>query len=60
MKVCDRHPDRRAIDTVIVQRDDSRIDVCEECKTDVLTFLSTPPEAPPRRGRPPKDLAKAN
>lgn len=60
MRVCDRHRDRVATDTIIVQRDDERIDVCAECKTEVLSLLATPAEIPPRRGRPPKDLAKAN
>jgi hypothetical protein len=59
MRVCDRHPDRPAVDCLVIERDDERVDVCAECKTDVLTFLHTAEEAPKKRGRP-KDLAKAN
>lgn len=59
MRVCDRHRDRVAVDSVHIVRDDSYIDVCNECKTDVLTLLTLPPiepDTPRRRGRPPKNL----
>lgn len=60
MKVCDKHPDRRATDTIRIERDDAHIDVCSECKTDVLLLLTAPAEVGKKRGRPPKDLAQAN
>jgi len=59
MRVCDRHNDRPARDRIHIVNDDSYIDVCEECKTEVLTLLHAPrAEEPdkPRRGRPPKNL----
>lgn len=59
MKVCDRHPTEKAVDTLHFPTEDTRIDVCDQCKFAVLELLSTPDE-PKRRGRPPKDLAKAN
>jgi len=60
MRVCDRHPSRRAVDTIVVLRDDSHTDVCEECKTDVLMFLaSVETEAPARRDKPHRNLAQA-
>ena len=49
MKVCDRHTDRRATDTVHIVMDDSYIDVCAECKTDVLTLLQLAPLEPERK-----------
>lgn len=63
MRVCDRHPDRRASDRVHIEADDSYFDLCAECKTDLLTFLCRPresgtDEAPKRRGRPPKNLTQ--
>lgn len=60
MKVCDKHNDRKAVDTIHVLRDDTRLDVCDECKYEVMELLTSPAEAPKRRGRPPKDLAQAN
>jgi hypothetical protein len=57
MRVCDRHSDRRAIDAVIIHGDDSRFDVCAECKSELLALLCSPvvsDEAAPGRvrGRP--------
>lgn len=60
MKVCDRHQDRKAVDTIHCQQDDTRIDVCDECKFAIMELLATPAEEPKRRGRPPKNLAQAN
>ena len=61
MKVCDRHKDRPATETVHIKRDDVYIDFCKECKTDFLTWAYAPgvlqaiPDAAlKRRGRPPK------
>lgn len=42
MRVCDRHPDRRARDSVVLEQDDARFDLCDECKTDVVSFLTAP------------------
>lgn len=62
MKVCDKHPESRATDAIHIVMDDSYIDVCAKCKTDVLELLSLPSfnEDPPksRRGFF-KNLAKA-
>lgn len=43
MKVCDAHPDRKAVDTILIHGDDSHIDVCDECKYAVLELLNRPP-----------------
>jgi hypothetical protein len=59
MKVCDKHQDRRAVDTIHILQDDTRIDVCDECKYQVAEMLSAP-VLEKRRGRPPKNLAQAN
>ena len=61
MKVCDRHPDTRSTDTIHFIMDESRIDVCAKCKTDVLELLSLPPfeDEPSQEGRKPlKKLLK--
>jgi len=47
MRVCDKHRERRAVDTVHIQADDSFVDVCAECKTDVLMLLAAQPEPEP-------------
>jgi len=63
MRVCDRHPDRRARETLKLVHEEALFDLCEECKTDVLQFLCEPPAPPvevaPRRGRPPKEKIPA-
>lgn len=53
MKVCDQHHDRAAVDAIVVANDDTRVDVCAECKAAVLAIFSQPHEpveAPRRRG----------
>lgn len=60
MRVCDRHNDRKAIDTIHVAGEDTRIDVCDECKYEVMELLTSPITLPKQRGRPPKNLAEAN
>lgn len=42
MKICDRHPGVRAIEIVKLENDYSFFDVCQECKTEVLRYLSEP------------------
>ena len=42
MKVCDKHRDREAIDTLIVNNDGTQLDVCEKCKEAILHFFSEP------------------
>lgn len=49
MRCCDRHQDRRAVESVLVVGDDSTFDLCAECKTDLLGFLSTPEPEKPRK-----------
>lgn len=61
MRVCDKHKDRQAIDMIVLEKDDTRVDVCDECRYQVLELLATQiTEVPKKRGRPPKDLAQAN
>lgn len=45
MKVCDVHIDRRAVDTLCLQTDDTFVDVCDECKYAILALISKPPES---------------
>ena len=59
MKVCDKHQDKKAVDTLHFPLEDVRIDVCDECKYAVMELLSAP-ALEKRRGRPPKNLAQAN
>lgn len=49
MRVCDRHPDRRARDAVILEQDDARFDLCDECKTEIVGLLTAPVEPVKRR-----------
>lgn len=44
MRVCDRHRDRQARETIHVVGDDTWIDVCAECKTELLLLLSSDPK----------------
>lgn len=60
MKVCDRHHDKRAVDTIHVKGDDQLIDVCDECKYEVMELLTSPINLSKQRGRPPKNFAEAN
>lgn len=60
MRVCDKHPDRPARDTVVIVNDDSRMDVCSECKTELLLLMHAPDAPIKKRGKPAKDLAQAN
>ena len=64
MKVCDKHPAVKAVDTLVYVRDDEHVDVCAQCLEDVRQVLREDPVAPPsiepppkRRGRPPKTIA---
>lgn len=40
MKVCDRHINRNAVDTLTLTTDDMRIDVCKECRDAVLAIFT--------------------
>ena len=40
MRVCDRHPKELARDTILVEADYQRFDLCAECKTEILLFLT--------------------
>jgi hypothetical protein len=53
MKVCDAHPDRKAVDSLQIIGDGSQIDVCGECKSAVLSFFERPPELGERPIAPP-------
>ena len=46
MRVCDRHMDRPARDTIIISAEDERFDLCDECKSDLLMFLTSEARAP--------------
>jgi len=55
LRVCDRHPERRARESVSLKNEESHFDLCDECKSDLLRFLTEPPEPPVvRRIRAPK------
>ncbi len=43
MKVCDRHNDKPAVDTIHFSRDDTYVDVCDECKYAIGEVLSCAP-----------------
>lgn len=60
MKVCDRHNDKPAVDTIHFSRDDTYVDVCDECKYAIGEVLSASVDPPKRRGRPPKELQQPN
>jgi hypothetical protein len=47
VNVCDRHPTRKSAQSFVLLGDDSRIDLCGECKEELMRFLSTVPEPPP-------------
>jgi hypothetical protein len=63
VRVCDRHRDRPAKESLHIERDDARFDLCAECKTALLSFLcsedSSDAERPVRRSRQAKNLAQA-
>lgn len=44
MKVCDKHKDTPAVDTIHVEQEGTVIDLCQQCKYDVLEMLSKVPE----------------
>ena len=44
MKVCDRHQDRPAVDTLVFELEDMRIDVCDECKQKINELMIGKPE----------------
>ena len=58
MRVCDRHPNEVARESVLIEHEYQRFDLCSECKTELLMFLcnaSNRVEEPKK-----KNLAKAN
>lgn len=55
MRVCDRHRDRQARETVQIVGDDTYFDLCAECKTEVLMLLASDPD--PKAAPPPKPSA---
>lgn len=42
MRVCDKHPRKKAVDSVILKSTDSHFDLCEQCILEVTKFLSKP------------------
>lgn len=46
MRVCDKHHDREAIDTLHVQNDGTQIDMCHACKEAVLGVFTKQDKKP--------------
>ncbi len=40
MRVCDRHPRKRATETILMISTDSQFDLCEECANLIEKFIS--------------------
>jgi len=40
VKVCDRHPRKKATDTIVLTSTDSRFDLCESCTIEIAKFIS--------------------
>lgn len=49
MRVCDKHPDRKAVDAMILEVEEPRYDLCEECRQFVLDWISKAEDPPPKR-----------
>jgi len=56
MKVCDAHPERKAVDAIQIQGDGSLIDLCGECREAVYALFAKPP---PESGASPNASATA-
>ena len=41
MRVCDRHPRKKATDTIILKTTDSQFDLCESCTMEIAKFISS-------------------
>ncbi len=40
MRVCDRHPRKRATEEILLKSTDSKFDLCEECAAQISKFIS--------------------
>ena len=40
MRVCDRHPRKKATDTIHIKSTDSQYDLCSECADQIAKFIS--------------------
>ncbi len=40
MRVCDRHPRKRATDSITLKSTDSEFDLCEQCTIEITKFIS--------------------
>lgn len=40
MRVCDRHPRKKATDSIILKSTDSQFDLCEQCTIEITKFIS--------------------
>lgn len=42
MKVCDRHHDKKATETILIVSTDERIDLCDNCAYSLREFIGNP------------------
>lgn len=40
MRVCDRHPRKKATDSIVLESTDSRYDLCNQCTIEIVKFIS--------------------
>jgi len=40
MRVCDRHPRKKATDSILLKSTDSQFDLCAECIAEITKFIS--------------------
>jgi hypothetical protein len=60
MKVCDRHPAAKAVDTMRLETDDTHVDLCAGCIALVREFIANHHAAlPVERKKPRKNQAQA-
>jgi len=42
MRVCDRHPRKKATEGILLKSTDSQFDLCDECAAQITKFISNP------------------
>ena len=40
MRVCDRHPRKKATDSILLKSTDSQFDLCDDCAAQIAKFIS--------------------
>ena len=40
MRVCDRHPRKKATEAIVLKSTDSQFDLCEQCTIEITKFIS--------------------